>query len=89
MTWSRERLKDQSGQTRRKREADDWLLYAFLTTEANTTVAPVHPGAMPVILTDPAECKDWLADGADSLRLQRPLDDGLLAIVEEDSLPGT
>lgn len=89
MTWSGERLKSQPGQARRKREADDWLLYAFLTTEANSTVAPVHPDAMPVILTDPGECKDWLSGGSDSLRLQRPFDDGLLAIVAEDSLPGT
>jgi putative SOS response-associated peptidase YedK len=30
-------------------------LFAFLTKEANATVAPIHPKAMPVILTTPAE----------------------------------
>jgi len=27
----------------------------FLTTEANSVVAPIHPKAMPVILTEPEE----------------------------------
>ena len=30
-------------------------LYGFLTTEANAVVAPIHPKAMPVILTTRAE----------------------------------
>ena len=30
-------------------------LFGFLTTEANAVVAPIHPKAMPVILTSSAE----------------------------------
>ena len=35
-------------------------LFGFLTTEANAVVAPIHPKAMPVILTSPAEVDTWL-----------------------------
>ena len=35
-------------------------LFGFLTTEANAGVAPIHPKAMPVILTSPAEVDTWL-----------------------------
>ena len=80
MEWSGERLTDQGEGKRRKREPGDWLLYAFLTTEANDVVAPIHPDAMPVILTDPDEIKEWLAGGEDSLRLQRPLSNDLLRL---------
>ena len=42
---------------------------------------------MPVVLTDPDECKEWLSGGANSLRLQRPLDDGFLEIVDSTDFP--
>ena len=84
MAWSGERLKAQPQQKRRKRENDDWLLYAFLTTEANSIVAPVHPDAMPVVLTDPHACRKWLAGGAESLSLQKPLNADFLDIHEID-----
>ena len=35
-------------------------LFAFLTCEPNREVAAVHPRAMPVILTTPAEIETWL-----------------------------
>ena len=38
----------------------DHELFGFLTTEANTIVAPIHPKAMPVILTTPEEIDLWL-----------------------------
>jgi len=69
--WTGERLKAVEGKKRRQREVDDWRLYAFLTTEPNDVVAPIHPKAMPVILTNPAECAEWLEGGKESLRLQR------------------
>jgi len=72
--WRGERLKEQPGKKRRAREEDDWELYAFFTTEANDIVRPVHEKAMPVILTEPDECKEWLSGGEESLRLQRPFD---------------
>jgi putative SOS response-associated peptidase YedK len=57
-------------------------LFGFLTTEANAIVAPIHPKAMPVILTTPGEIDQWLeADALDALALQRPLLDDALMIV--------
>ena len=58
-------------------------LFAFLTTDANADVRAVHPKAMPVILTDPAEWSTWLtAPWPDAARLQRPLPDGVLSLLE-------
>lgn len=59
-------------------------LFGFLTCEANDAVRSVHPKAMPVILTTPAEWRCWLtADTSEALKLQRPLANGLLEIVAE------
>jgi putative SOS response-associated peptidase YedK len=45
-------------------------LFGFLTTDANAIVAPIHPKAMPVILTTPAEVDRWLrAEMVDALAL--------------------
>ena len=53
-----------------------------MTTEPNAIVAPIHPKAMPVILTTLAEVDLWLtADGPEALGLQRPLPDDALRIV--------
>ena len=82
--WHGERLAPVPGKSRRQRTEDDWRLYAFLTTEPNDVVAPIHPKAMPVILTEPDECRAWLAGGEDSLALQRPLASDRLEIVERD-----
>jgi len=57
-------------------------LFGFLTTEPNAIVAPIHPKAMPVILTTPAGVPLWLmADPPKALELQRPLPDEALRIV--------
>ena len=49
------------------------LLYGFLTTEPNDVVGPIHPKAMPVILTDAAECDTWLsAPWEEASKLPRP-----------------
>lgn len=57
-------------------------LFSFVTTEANAAVQPIHPKAMPAILTEPTEWDAWLrADPAEALRLQRPLADYALRIV--------
>lgn len=61
------------------RIAEEHRLFSFLTTEANGVVGPVHPKAMPVLLTTPEECATWLeAPTEDALRLQRPLPDDLM-----------
>ena len=66
---------------RRKGEDGEHVLFAFLTTEANDLVRPVHARAMPVILTG-ADCDAWLeADTPAALALQRPSPPGLLQIV--------
>jgi putative SOS response-associated peptidase YedK len=57
-------------------------LFAFLTTEPNDVVAPIHPKAMPVIPTKPEEIENWLtAPQAAELELQRPSPDGTLRVV--------
>ena len=57
-------------------------LFGFVTTEPNAVVAPIHPKAMPVILTTAAEVDLWLAaDAPKALELQRPLPDDALRIV--------
>ena len=59
------------------RETTD--LFAFLTTNPNAEVEAVHPKAMPVVLTDPAEFETWLnAPWEIAAELQRPLPDGAL-----------
>jgi putative SOS response-associated peptidase YedK len=57
-------------------------LFGFLTTEANGVVAPIHPKAMPVILTKPDDWEIWLsAPTAEAMQLQKPLPDAGLKIV--------
>ena len=61
-------------------------LFGFLTTEANGIVAPVHPKAMPVILTTQAEIETWLTGPIEeALKLQRPLPAAMLEIVATGS----
>ena len=54
---------------RRSRASNKSL--GFLTTEANAIVAPIHPKAMPVILTTAAEAYTWLE--AESYALTDPV----------------
>jgi putative SOS response-associated peptidase YedK len=57
-------------------------LFAFLTTAPNAVVVPIHPKAMPAILTTREEVEQWLtAPPNDALALQRPLADDALRIV--------
>jgi putative SOS response-associated peptidase YedK len=72
--------------------AGEHELFGFLTTTANAIVAPIHPKAMPVILTTTEEFDLWLeGETVDALTLQRPLPDRALTIVargeKEDAPP--
>ncbi|HEY0435964.1 MAG TPA: SOS response-associated peptidase [Phenylobacterium sp.] len=69
-------------------------LFGFLTTDANADVATYHSKAMPVILTEPADCDLWLSDAPwpEVRPLQRPLPDGALKVVvrgvrKDESVP--
>jgi putative SOS response-associated peptidase YedK len=59
-------------------------LYGFLTSEPNDVVRPIHPKAMPVILTTEEEIDLWLkAPWSEAKDLQRPLPDGSLIILND------
>lgn len=59
-------------------------LFAFLTCEPNGVVKPIHPKAMPVVLSAD-EAMTWLsAAPAEALKLQKPMADEGLVLLERE-----
>lgn len=59
-------------------------LFAFLTCEPNAVVAPIHPKAMPVILTEANELEVWLAASwSEASALQRPLPEDQISLIQD------
>jgi putative SOS response-associated peptidase YedK len=66
----------------RKGETKEHQLFAFLTTQSNDIVRPIHAKAMPVLLTAEHEWDAWLMGSVEeAIALQKPLANDLLRIV--------
>ncbi|USI73971.1 SOS response-associated peptidase [Sphingomonas morindae] len=62
------------------RPAEGGAVFAFLTTEPNSLVAPIHPKAMPVLLHDEDEARWLSAPLEEALTLAAPFPAQLMAL---------
>jgi putative SOS response-associated peptidase YedK len=71
----------------RRGQFGEHSLFAFLTTQANDLVRPIHATAMPVMLCDTEAWDIWLTGSVDeALELQAPLPAARLSVVETNVL---
>ncbi len=82
--WYGKRLDTIQGKTKRQDVQQDWELFAFLTSEPNGVVSPIHGKAMPAILHKPSDCLRWLSGGVETLDLQRSLADEYLSVASRE-----
>jgi len=72
--------------TKKEPAEGEHMVFAFLTTEPNAEVAPMHEKAMPVCLLDREARETWLEGSVDdALALQGPAPDGTLQVVATGS----
>jgi putative SOS response-associated peptidase YedK len=72
--------------TKKEPATGDHQVFAFLTTEPNAEVAPMHEKAMPVCLLDREARETWLYGSVEeALALQGPSPDGTLHVVATGS----
>lgn len=70
--------------TKAKPNIKKHLLYSFLTTDPNGVVRPIHDKAMPVLLTNPEQVRQWLeGTPEEALALQKPVPDDEIEVAEE------
>jgi putative SOS response-associated peptidase YedK len=62
------------------RPVEGGRVFAFLTTEPNPLVAPIHPKAMPVLLHQEDEARWLAADMAEALTLAQPYPSQLMRV---------
>ncbi|MEO0566536.1 MAG: SOS response-associated peptidase family protein [Pseudomonadota bacterium] len=77
--WDKDGLRKKTDQERPVDETEV-IAFAFLTTDPNELVAPIHPKAMPVILTEDTY-DTWLTSTAlEAIDLQQPASEDLMEI---------
>lgn len=71
------------------RPTADRAVFAFLTTDANPLVAPIHPKAMPVLL-EPEDEASWLSGPVEAaLALARPYPSQLMRAAQAEDAKAT
>jgi putative SOS response-associated peptidase YedK len=78
-----------TGKRKAKEDPADHEVFAFLTTEPNAIVEPIHPKVMPLILTTSEKIDIWMRAPWDEAKsLQRPLPDHNLVEVGQLEIKG-